>query len=256
MTTTYHAPSGAPCWVETLQPDPPAAAAFYGALFGWTFDDPGPMPGGLPGRYLTARLGGRLVAGVGQAPDTAPAALWTTYLRVAALGPALDAVADAGGGVLAGPLDSATDGRLAIVTDPGGVALGLWEPGARAGAEIRDVPGAWTMSALHAPDPERAAAFYGEVFGWAVEPLADSPLALCRVRGDERAVAVLAAAGGGVPPHWAVAFAVEDVDATVESALALGATVVAPPADGPGVRSAAIADPQGGVVAVSAPLPG
>src|SRR2546430_7568957 len=26
---------GVPCWVETTQPDPDAAAAFYGGLFGW-----------------------------------------------------------------------------------------------------------------------------------------------------------------------------------------------------------------------------
>jgi hypothetical protein len=27
-------PPGVPCWVDTAQPDPEAAAAFYGALFG------------------------------------------------------------------------------------------------------------------------------------------------------------------------------------------------------------------------------
>ena len=26
---------GVPCWVDTSQPDPEAAAAFSGALFGW-----------------------------------------------------------------------------------------------------------------------------------------------------------------------------------------------------------------------------
>ena len=52
-----------PCWVDTAQPDPDAAMRFYGALFGWEFDGPGPMagPGGgdPPGRYFVAQLRGR-----------------------------------------------------------------------------------------------------------------------------------------------------------------------------------------------------
>ncbi len=50
-------PPGAPCWVDTVQPDPRAALRFYGPLLGWSFDPPVPMPGGLPGDYFTARVG-------------------------------------------------------------------------------------------------------------------------------------------------------------------------------------------------------
>ena len=56
---------GVPCWVDTLQPDPEAAMAFYGALFGWEFAGPGPMG------YSVARLRGRDVAGVGSQPPQA-----------------------------------------------------------------------------------------------------------------------------------------------------------------------------------------
>ena len=30
---------GVPCWIDTAQPDPEAATAFYGGLFGWEYDD-------------------------------------------------------------------------------------------------------------------------------------------------------------------------------------------------------------------------
>src|SRR2546423_230768 len=30
-------PPGVPCWVDTTQPDPQAAVAFYSGLFGWDF---------------------------------------------------------------------------------------------------------------------------------------------------------------------------------------------------------------------------
>ena len=54
-------PLGVPCWVDTFQPDPESAAAFYSAVFGWVFDAP------AAGGYLTARLGEHRVAGIGQA---------------------------------------------------------------------------------------------------------------------------------------------------------------------------------------------
>ena len=68
-------------------------------------------------------------------------------------------------------------------------------------------------------------------------------------------VAVLAPIGEGdpTPPHWSVALTVSNVDATARRASELGGTVLLAPSDTPGFRSAVIADPQGGVVAVTAP---
>ena len=42
--------AGVPCWVDTNQPDPDAAAEFYGALFGWETEDA--MPPGLARQVL------------------------------------------------------------------------------------------------------------------------------------------------------------------------------------------------------------
>src|SRR3712207_181518 len=103
MSTRDDYPPGAPCWVDTLQPDPQAAARFYGRLFGWQFDEPRPMPETLGGDYLAARVGGRLVAGIGRLPDGTRAAVWTTYIRVESVDAALARVADAGGALVLGP---------------------------------------------------------------------------------------------------------------------------------------------------------
>ena len=48
---------GVPCWADTSQPDPEAAAEFYCGLFGWEFEDA--MPPGSAGSYFIARLQGR-----------------------------------------------------------------------------------------------------------------------------------------------------------------------------------------------------
>jgi predicted enzyme related to lactoylglutathione lyase len=44
---------GVPCWVDTSQPDPEAAVAFYSGVFGWDFRDA--MPPGSAGKYFIAR---------------------------------------------------------------------------------------------------------------------------------------------------------------------------------------------------------
>jgi predicted enzyme related to lactoylglutathione lyase len=256
MAERDHYPIGVPCWVDTVQPDPQAAARFYGPLFGWEFEG--------PGDYLEARVRGRLVAGIAQAPDTVPTAVWTTYVRVDDVEDALGRAGVAGGATFMGPLDAAPAGRLGLLSDPGGVVLGVWQPGGRAGAQLVNEPGSWTMSALHTDDPERAEAFYGAVFGWRLEPMAGAPISLWRLPGyvggepqqpvprDVVAVMTPTDDAAAVPPHWAVDFWVEDADAIAQHAAALGGTVLMPPTDTPGFRNAVIADPQGGVVAISA----
>jgi len=258
-------PSGVPCWVDTLQPDPQAAANFYGQLFGWQFDEPGPMPGGLDGQYLNARMGGRLVAGIGRAPVPASTAVWSTYIRVESVEDALSRVADAGGALMIGPLDVGLDGCLAVVSDPAGVAVGLRQAAESMGAQLVNEPGTWAMSALHTPDARQAQSFYGAVFGWELELVPDAPLAFWRLPGyvggepdqpiARDVVAVLSPIDetSGVPPHWAVNFRVDDVKTTAERATALGGQLLLPPTDTPGFRSAVIADPQQGVIAISAP---
>ena len=53
---------GVPCWIDTSQPDPEAAAAFYRDLFGWDVEDV--MPAGSDEKYFMARIRGRDVAGI------------------------------------------------------------------------------------------------------------------------------------------------------------------------------------------------
>ena len=219
-----------PCWVDTLQPDPGAAAEFYGALFGWAIDEG------------VARLDGRRVAGLVPAPPGVPA-FWITSVRVEALEPAIARVTEAGGSLLG----QSPEYRTAAVLDPAGVAFGLRED---VGFEAAGVPGAWAMSALHTPDPEGALRFYGELFGWQAE---GSPLVRWTLEGE--VIAVMTETVEGVPPHWAVNFRVADVDTTIARATELGGTVLLGPVEAEGLRNAVIADPQDGVFAISA-LPG
>ena len=251
MNTREDYPAGAPCWVDTLQPDPRAALEFYGPLLGWSFDEPTPMPDGLGGDYFAARVAGRLVAGIGQAPASSPA-VWSTYVRVDDIEQALVRAEAAGGARVTGAMDAGSDGRSAVLTDATGVPFCLWQAAKRIGAELTGKPSTWAMSSLHTTDLEQAHAFYGAMFGWELEPVPDAPFSQCRL-ADQVIAVVTATDGVTVPPHWSVCFAVGDADPVAEHATALGGAVLMGPVDTPGHRSAAIADPQGGVVAVSAP---
>lgn len=248
---------GVPCWVDTPQPEVGAATGFYGELFGWSFAGPGDMPGDPPGEYYVARKRGRDVAGISSRPPGAATA-WNTYVQVASADAAAAAARRAGGRVVTPPFDTPPAGRMAILTDPEDALFCVWEPTGRAGAQVVNEPSAWSMSLLSTRDPERASAFYGELFGW-IPDTSFGDLTLWRLPGyigGEPAQPVprdvVAGAITADQARWNVDFWIEDVDDAARRAEQLGGHIVSPPADTPIFRQAVIADPQGAAFSVSA----
>jgi uncharacterized protein len=272
---------GVPCWVDTTQPDPKAAASFYGGLFGWDFTDA--MPPGSAGSYFIARLRGGDVAAVGSQPAGAPQmAAWNTYLWVENADAAAAKVLDAGGRVVTDPFDVMDAGRMAVCTDPEGAAFCVWQAKEHRGAKIVNEPGSVNFNSLNTRDAEGAKSFYGSVFGWETlslgggvemwrlhgygdflaqsdpelrERMADTAGA---PEGFEDVVATLnpiADEQPDVPAHWSVTFAVDDADATAERAAELGGQVLVPPFDAPWVRMTIITDPQGATFTASKYVP-
>jgi predicted enzyme related to lactoylglutathione lyase len=263
-------PAGVPCWIDTSQPDPDAAAAFYGALFGWELEDT--MPPGSPGKYFIGRIRGGDVAAVGSIPEGAPQiALWNTYVWVDSADEAAAKARDAGGQVLMDPFDILDSGRMAVVADPEGAALCVWQANAHKGAQIVNEPGSLNFNGLNTRDVEGAKAFYGSLFGWGTLSLGggaemwtlpgygdhlerDNPglrQQIAEMGGEAgfedvvAAITPIPADQPDVPAHWSVTFAVEDADATADKAVELGGQVIVPPFDAPWTRMAVIADPQG-----------
>jgi predicted enzyme related to lactoylglutathione lyase len=249
---------GVPCWVDTLQPDPDAAIAFYAGVFGWEFGAPGDMPGDPPGRYFVAQLGGRDVAGVGSLPaDSQPLPpSWNMYVWVDSVDDVAATAQSAGGAVLVEPFDTPPAGRMAVLADPAGVPVCAWQPGVRQGAQLVNEASAWAMSQLRTPDPDAAAAFYGAVFGWTTETFGagEGAVTMFRLPGyvggepeqpvSREVIAVMAAASDETP-RWSADFWVDDVDAVTESATRLGGRTIAPPFDSPVGKTAVLADPSG-----------
>src|SRR4051795_7596641 len=156
---------GVPCWIDTSQPDPEAAADFYRGLFGWELEDV--MPPDAPGKYFIGRIRGGDVAAVGSIPEGAPPmAMWNTYVWVESADETASKVRDAGGSVVMEPFDVMDAGRMAVFTDPEGAAFCVWQPKQHRGAQVVNEPGSVNFNGLNTRDLARAKEFYGAVFGW------------------------------------------------------------------------------------------
>jgi predicted enzyme related to lactoylglutathione lyase len=265
-----------PCWIDVVQVDPDRTMAFYGDLFGWTYEMR--TPAEAPTRYAYARLDGLTVGGIGgPAASEAEGRDWTTYVSVASADDAAVAVEANGGRVLAPPADIPRAGRVAVCTDPWGARFGLWQAAETRGSQLVNAPGAWNFSELRTPDPDSAERFYGAVFGWVAEPLAmgaEQPTRLWRVEGygdflaerdpeiRERQAAdqapggfadAVALLGGEADARaaWGVIFAVADADAAFARAAKAGATVVTPVFDTLYTRMGTVEDPQGAIITLS-----
>src|SRR4051794_15369086 len=249
---------GVPCWVDASEPDPEAAAEFYGGLFGWELEDE--MPPDAPGEYFMARLRGLNVAAGGSIPEGAPPmAMWNTYFWVDSADDAASKVRDAGGNVLMEPFEVMEAGRMAVVTDPEGAPFGLWQAKENRGAQLVNDPGSLNLNALNTRDVEGAKSFYGKVFGWGTLDLSPGPLMWTlpgfgdflerrnpdlrkemaeadAPEGFEDVVAMISPIGDDqpdTPPHWSAIFAVGDADATAARATELGGAGIVPPFDAP-----------------------
>src|SRR5215212_8633115 len=136
--------------------DVEGAKAFYGGLLGWEFEDlPAPE-----GSYTMCRLRGREVAGIHRHAEEEGTG-WSSNVSVGDLDRAT-----ARARVLGEPFDVPGAGRTAVLRDPAGAVVSLWQAGGHAGAGLVNQVGAWNWSELVAPDLDRAKGFYGQLFGW------------------------------------------------------------------------------------------
>jgi predicted enzyme related to lactoylglutathione lyase len=224
MATRTSYDPGVPCWVDLGTDDPDGARAFYGDLFGWTFDIGGPEYGG----YTMCLLDGAPVAGMMQTQSAEQPVAWSTYIATDDLDTTVMNATAAGATVIVEPMEVSEAGRMAFLLDPTGAAIGLWQAGGHAGSARVNEHGAVVWNELATRDLEAAETFYGRVFGWAFQPMEIPGMEYSVFEVDHRVTGGLMQMGDdwpeGVPPYWSVTFHVDDVDAASARAKELGAT--------------------------------
>jgi hypothetical protein len=115
-------------WNELMTRDLAASKAFYGETLGWTFSDV-PMSDGTS--YSVAMVGDQAVAGlfdVTRVPGDAGPESWFAYIAVDDLDAALADARARGATILREPFEVEGVGRIALLTDPRGVAQGWMAP--------------------------------------------------------------------------------------------------------------------------------
>jgi uncharacterized protein len=249
---------GTPSWVDLGTPDIEGAATFYGNLFGWSVEEGENAE--QTGGYRQAKLRGKPVAGVMPLMQEGQPPAWSSYVSVADADATAAKVAEAGGSVIAEPMDVMDLGRMAIFADPTGAVFGIWQPGTFVGAEVVNEANALVWNELNTRDPEAAKEFYGAVFGWGFEDMeVENVGTYSSLKVGEDAVGGMLDITGRVPDevpaHWLTYFAVEDTDATLEKLKQLGGSVNFGPVDIIAGRFAVVSDPFGAVFAVIKPNP-
>jgi predicted enzyme related to lactoylglutathione lyase len=244
---TSNAAPGTPNWIDLGIPDLRRAKEFYGALFGWEFEEGTEETGW----YTMCLLRGRSVAAIMPHPDPKASEFWwNAYFATDDCDGTVKRITDAAGTVVMGPMDVMDAGRMAMVIDPAGAQFGLWQGRAHIGAGIINEPGSIAWTELETPDAKAAREFYATAFERPVEPMAEPGFDYSTINVGDRPVAGI----WGAPEHgksrWVTYFAVDDTDAAVRIATEAGGTVDKPAQDSPYGRFAVLKDPFGAVFSV------
>jgi len=110
-------------WSELWTPDPEAALAFYGRLFGWRQE--GAMPMGAMGDYRFLYLDETRLGAVGPLAEPGARAFWRHYVRVPSIAAAVAAIDAQGGTVTNGPHQVPGGDHIVVGRDPQGAEFAL-----------------------------------------------------------------------------------------------------------------------------------
>lgn len=155
-------------WMDVISSDIDRSLDYYTELFGWSSES---LPLDHGEGYQVVRSDTVIVAGAEQVAverDLDP--VWTVMVESDDAPSLIKAAVAAGASetfALAPMLDL---GRIAMLRDPWGATLGVWEPGTFRPSAVPELPGRLVGAVLTTPAPEDSIRFHREVFGW--EPAA------------------------------------------------------------------------------------
>ncbi|UCE17076.1 MAG: VOC family protein [Gemmatimonadota bacterium] len=250
-----HAP-GTFCWVDLVTKDAGASKKFYSELMSWDTVD---TPAGPDMVYTMLQLRGKAVGGLyAMGPEQRSQGLpphWMSYIAVIDVDGTVEKAKSLGGRVAMEPADVFEAGRMALIQDPTGAVLAVWQAKEHKGALLKNEP--WTIcwNELMTRDEHRAGEFYGKLFGWTAQAQKMGEGGLYTMFSlDETQVGgmmKIQEEWGEVPPNWMVYFAVEDCAASVEKVRSLKGEIIVPVTHIPDVgRFAVIEDPQSAVFGI------
>ena len=248
MTNRANAPIGAPCWVDLCTSDVALSRWFYCELFGWEAQPPNPEHGGY---FMFTRHGVPVAGAMSDMGDMRKTNAWMPFLATDDIGRTLQLAREFGASAHAPAMAVDNLGSRALVADPSGAVIGIWQPGTFPGFTVINEPGAVLFVAIDVHDYHAQIEFYRQVLGWEpveeevdghhyagfMDPETGRPLAGI---GDE-----VENLEPGELPGWWIIWQCDDVDSAATKVRSLGGNVIREPQDGGLGRSTRVADPTG-----------
>jgi predicted enzyme related to lactoylglutathione lyase len=231
-------------WHDMNTNDLERTAAFYTALFGWEMGEPDPN-GYRPLTDQGNPFGGFFP----MTPEMNASPNWSGYLMVDDIADVLTRAKALGGVVPFDPMTIPDTGLLAILFDPPGAMVTIFQHTGEGGTTGSGGSGETVIwNELVTTDVAGSAEFYSSLLDWTFVPevVATGGYALARLHG----VPVAGLFDAGVRPSpsaWLAYFRTPDIAASVEKASALGGTVIHPATEitGLGITTAWLNDPLG-----------
>jgi predicted enzyme related to lactoylglutathione lyase len=245
-------------WADLGTTNVAAAKKFYKALFGWKVTD---YPMGPDGeKYSIFTVKGNDVCAVypmmeQQRKMKAPP-FWLPFVTVKSADASAKKAMTAGGKVFVEPMDVMKQGRMALIQDPTGASVALWQAGMHKGTGIAGTPGAICWHDLNTPKPAAAGKFYAKLFGWKTANQKYSGNAYHLLMLGKKSI------GGMWPgpmkklgPSWLTYWQVASCAKALAKAKKLGASVLLGDTLVPEMcRFAVVRDPQGAAFGLLEPL--
>lgn len=247
-------------WYELMTPDPDASKTFYDSVVGWTIGDKPSQ--GMDYRMIAAAdgfVGGVLALNADMVAGGAVPG-WMGYFGVDDVDATVAAIVAAGGHVHLPASDIPDVGRIAMVSDPQGVAIYVMRGASDEASTAygRHAMGHVSWNELQTTDDAAALAFYDTHFdikkvgAMEMGEMGDYSF-IANSEGGEAIGAVMKAMPG-VRPGWGFYFRVPGIEAAKARIEQAGGTVTHGPMDVPGGEMVLNAiDPQGALFGLVAP---
>jgi len=244
-------------WYDLMSTDPAATDAFYAGVFGWQIDTESVMPTG----YRPWNQQGQPFGGVLPWDAALGSGSWMPYVQISELDRLVDLTEDLGGTVHVEPTEISEIGRYAVVSDPTGAPLCLFElpPDRRALATMYNRGEGFPIwNELITTGLDAATRFYRALIGWKLVPISPGPPPYTVAKtGSVAAAGLYQPANPPAHSMWIVSFQTSDIDGAIARVQQFGGKVIHPVNDAPGIgRTAWVADPTGAVFGLMQPETG
>jgi predicted enzyme related to lactoylglutathione lyase len=246
MTTETN--NGRFVWYEYMAKDTKQAIAFYSGIISWKTE---PFPGVDDYTMWVGSQGplGGVMALPAEVAKKGIPSHWVAHVQVAGVDATVASAQKLGGTVHHPPTDIPNVGRFAVIADPQGAAIAIFQSGNEMTLHDTAKPQEFCWNELITSDDAAGWKFYEALFGWKVfQDMDMGPMGTYRIFGiaDKQLGGMMKTPPGApIPPMWMFYVETENLEKSIDAAKAKGAQLLNGPMDVPGGRIAQFLDPQG-----------